>query len=120
MATVDNTVLNASLEECREAERVVICSSEPATYAAVAGVTLLVNASPVHGTTEDYAGGRQFTTAAASGLTATESGEGTHYAYVNDTNSILLAVQTVLSSPAMVSGSDYNIQAITIQQPGPV
>jgi hypothetical protein len=119
MAKVADSVLNAGLEEIRTAERVVVCSSEPATYAAVAGVTLVANASPSHGAVEDYAGGRQFTTAAATGLTATATGTGTHYAYVDDSSTELLCTQTLDSSVSITSGDTYNIAAITVQAPDP-
>lgn len=119
MGYVANSVLDASLEEIRTAERVLICSAKPTTYAEAIADILVENDSPTHGTIEDYASGRQFTTEAVSSKTATGTGTGAYYAYVDDTNSELLCAQTLSSSIAITSGTDYNIAAIMIQSPDP-
>jgi hypothetical protein len=117
MASIDTSVLDAALEEIKTAERIVICSSEPTTYSEAIATILLENSSPVHGDIEDYTDGRQFTTEAISSVTASSSGTATYYAYINDTNSLLLAVQTLSASITIASGSSYDISTVTIQNP---
>ncbi len=117
MAVVNDSVLDAGLEEIRTAERVLICTAEPATYAAAIADILVENDAPTHGAIEDYTGGRQFTTEAVTGKTASATGTGAYYAYVDDTNSELLATQSLSATVSITSGESYNIGAITIQNP---
>ncbi len=112
----DSSVLDASLDKVKEADRVVACSADPANFAGVAAVTLAVNATPSHGANEDYASGRQFTTAAATGITATATGTAAYYAYVDDTLSVLLRTYDI-TNVEVTSGTAYNFSSVTVQQP---
>jgi hypothetical protein len=90
-------------------DREVLCSSLPATYAAVEAATLAAVAI----TSGDFTkaagtdGGRKTTVGAKTGVTPTATGTGTHIVLVDDTTSELTAVTPVARSGAINNANGY-------------
>lgn len=102
-----------------EATHLHVCTSEPASFAAVAGVSLGAKASLTIGAPADFGAGRKVTVAAVtSGMTATATGTGTHWAIVDTPNSRLLASGALTASQAITSGNPINTPAFDIEMPG--
>jgi hypothetical protein len=102
-------------------ERLVVCSSEPASYAAVAGATLgdiAFGAADVSAPTS-AGGGRQVTYAAKTDIAVDTSGTATHVALVDDTGTELLIVTSISNSQAVTGGNTMDTSAFThtIQDP---
>lgn len=118
MAAVNDSVLDAALDNIKTATRLLLCSSEPADYAAAVAATLAQKDTPVFGSNTDYAGGRQFTVSAITDAFGTATGTATHYALVNVTGTSLLATQSLSAAfPITVGQTDIEINAFTIQNP---
>lgn len=89
-----------------EATHLHICTSEPASFAAVAGVSLGAKASLDIGAPATAGTGRKVTVAAiTTGMTASATGTATHYAIVDQANSRLLAASALEDSQAITSGN---------------
>lgn len=108
---VDNTVLDGALNVIKTTVlRQVVCSAQPADYAGVAAVALAAAATTsadftiADGTTS----GRKVTMSAKNGVTIDTSGNATHVALVDDTNSILRYV-TTCSTLALTSGGGNTV-----------
>jgi hypothetical protein len=94
--------------------RIDICSSEPATYAAVAGVSLGNKTSASVGVTEDGdANGRKVVVAAVTDGSVTGTGTATHYA-ITDAASILVATGALSASQAVTSGNTFTLAAFDL------
>lgn len=94
--------------------RAVLCTTEPANYAAVAGVTLVsytVDSSDFTKGNGDTSG-RKITLAQQSGNNASASGTAGHLALTNGTDT-LYAVLTV-TSQAVTSGNPVTINAVDV------
>lgn len=100
--------------------RMVICSDEPANYAAVAGVALAdvaIDSSDI--TVQAGAvSGRRATVAAQSEIEIDMSGDADHVALVNDNDSELLYVTTATQQPLTQGGTvSTNAWDIEIRAP---
>lgn len=101
-------------------DKLHICSSQPANFAAVAGVTLGNKASPACGVPENGASsGRRVIVAAITDGSVTGTGTATHYALVDEAGTELLAAHTLSASQAVTSGNTFTLDAISITIPDP-
>jgi len=122
MATLSDRVYDNGLTVLdTEANRVDICSAEPATYAAATSTNTLGNttsitiSAPADGDTS----GRKVTLSAISGASVTATGTATHFAITDTTNSRLLATGSLSSSQAVTSGNTFSLTAVDIEIPDP-
>jgi hypothetical protein len=120
---VPNAVLDAALDEViNNADRVTLCSGEPADYAAAttlsgSGGNMLADVAVGTGDFTKADGdvsGRKATVAAQSGVTIDESGTVDHYAIVDDTNSAMKYI-TVTGSTSVTAGQSRDVQAWDIE-----
>lgn len=120
MPLLHDVVLDAALNTIVSAgSRLDICSSEPATYGAVAGVSLGNKTSiSVAAPSDRSGGGRKVTVAAITNGSVTGSATATHYAITNGSNTIYAT--GVLSAPqAVVSGAAFTLTTFDIGIPDP-
>ena len=118
MALVNDSVLDAALTQIKTATRLLLCSSEPADYAAAIAAEVGQKDTPTLGAITDYAGGRQFTVAAITDAVGTADGTATHYALVNVAGTELLATQSLLSPFAVTNGqTGIQIDEFNVQNP---
>lgn len=121
MALVNDSVLDAALTQIKTATRLLLCSSEPADYAAAVAATLATKDSPTLGAIGDGTGGRKFTVAAITDAVGNATGTATHYALVNVAGTELLATKSLSASFAVTSGAtDIEIDAFDINNPDAV
>lgn len=120
MAYLNDRVFDSGLAILdTEADRIYLCSQQPATYAeasstyALGVVTGISIGAPADGTPD----GRAVTVGAASGGTITATGTATHYAIVDSANSRLLASSTLTASQAVTSGNTFALGAFTVRFP---
>ena len=98
------------------ATRAVLCTTEPANYAAVAGVTLCsytIDSTDFTKAAGDVSG-RKITLSQQTGNTASASGTGAHLALTNGTNT-LYGVWTV-TSQSVTSGNPVTINAVDLME----
>lgn len=102
-----------------EANRLDICSKEPANYAEATSTFTLGNKTSISvGSPEDRSpSGRKVVVAAITGGTVTGTGTASHYAVVDTNNSRLLAAGSLSSSQAVTSGNTFSLGAIDIGIP---
>ena len=104
-----------------EADKLYLCSQQPATFAeatstyALGNKTAISVGSPADGTVN----GRRVTVGAISGGSITATGTATHYALVDSTNSRLLAAHTLSASQAVTNGNTFSLAAFDITIPDP-
>lgn len=111
------TVLDA------EATHLYICSSEPTSYAAAVTAKLGTQALAAGGIGAPAArspDGRKVTVAAITAGSVTATGTGSHYAIVDETNSRLLATNSVTASQVLTAGNTFSTAAFDIGIPGAV
>ena len=120
MAFLNDRVLDQGLTILdTEADRIYLCSQQPATYAeatstyALGNVTGIAISAPADGTPD----GRAVTVSAASGGSITASGTATHYAIVDSANSRLLASSTLTASQAVTSGNTFALGSFSVRFP---
>lgn len=118
---VDNSVLDAPLDFlANNSEREVLCSAEPTDYANVSTVAL-ADAALTSGDftiSDGDTSGRKTTIAAKAGTAIDTTGQSTHIALVDDTNSILRYVSTAPSTSLDSSGTvDIGSWKIEIADP---
>jgi hypothetical protein len=103
-----------------EANRLDICSSEPATYAAATGAASLGNKTSlsIGAPATRTPSGRRVTVAAFSDGNVTATGTATHWAIVDTVNSRLLATGNLASSQAVTNGNVFSLGAFDIGIPG--
>lgn len=107
-----------------EADKIFICSSEPATYTAASSTNALGNKAFSVGAAfgspaARSPSGRKVTSAAISDGTVTGSGTASHWAVVDSVNSRLLASSSLGSSQPVTSGNVFTLGAFDIGIPGP-
>ena len=122
MATINDRVLDNGLTILDlEANRVDICSQEPASYAEATSTYTLGNQTSISiGAPADRsAGGREVTMAASSGGTVTGTGTATHYAIADTTNSRLLVTGSLTASQAVTTGNTFSLEALSVGIPDP-
>ena len=115
MAFINDEVRNQGLNYAdTNGTRIDICSSEPATYAAVAGVSLGNKAGLNTGATQDGAvNGRRVIVPAITDGSVTGTGTATHWA-LTDAAAILVATGALSASQAVTSGNTFTLDAISI------
>jgi len=120
MATLGNNVFDKGLSYlATNGTRLDICSSEPATYAAVAGVSLGNKTSLSIGAPGDRTGGgRKVTVAQITDGLVTATGTATHYAITNG-SSELLATGSLAAPQAVTEGNVFTLTAFDIGIPDP-
>lgn len=105
-----------------EATAIHICSAEPSSYANVASVTLgnkALDSGGIGAPAARTPNGRRVTVAAISDGTVTGSGDASHYAIVDSSNSRLLVANTLESTRAVVTGNPFTLAAFDIGIPAP-
>ena len=105
-----------------EATTLHICSSEPATFGAVASVTLgnvALGAADIGAPGAGSPNGRQVTVQSKTGGNVTATGTASHYAITDTTNSRLLAASTLTASQAVTNGNTFATSSFTIRIPSP-
>lgn len=117
MTYLNDRVLDEGLSALQaEGEQLHICSSEPATFAAVAGVSLGTSGSMSVGAPANASpNGRKVTVAAVTNGTVNADGTATHYAIVDNTNSRLLVANTLDESQEVYDGNPFTTAAIDVR-----
>lgn len=120
MAYLNDRVLDLGLTVLdTEANRLDICSQEPASYAeATSTYTLGNKTSPTVGAPADRSpDGRKVTVSAISDGTVTGTDDATHWALTDTSNSRLLATGALSASQAVTSGNTFTLGAFDIGIP---
>jgi hypothetical protein len=124
MPYLDNHVYDNGLSRLDlEATTFHICSSEPATFGGVAGVTLgnkALASGDINAPSAGSPNGRKVDVAALSGGNVTGSGTATHFAITDATSSRLLAAGALSASQAVTAGNTFSTAAFTIRIPAAV
>ena len=121
MTVLAQTVFDAGLQLITtNANKIVICSQEPATYTEANSTyklgekTSVTVGSPSAGSPD----GRQVTVPAVTSGTVTTSGTATHHALVDTVNSVLYAAKSLSASQAVTSGGNtFSTSSYTIRIP---
>lgn len=122
MATLNDRVLDNGLTVLdTEANRVDICSQEPASYAEATSTYTLGNETSISisAPADASPNGRKVTLAAVSGASVTGTGTATHYAISDTGNSRLLATGSLSASQVVTSGNTFSLTASDISIPDP-
>lgn len=122
MATINDRVLDNGLTILDlEANRVDICSQEPASYAEATSTYTLGNETSISisAPADASPNGRKVTLAAVSGASVTGTGTATHYAISDTGNSRLLATGSLSASQVVTSGNTFSLTASDIRIPDP-
>jgi len=117
MSSLADEVLDAALQYIEDnVENLYICSSEPANYAAVSGVTLGSKASPgITGPANGDTSGRKTTVDAITDGSVSANGTASHWAITDNSASILLASGALDSSQSVTSGNTFTLEAFDIE-----
>ena len=121
MAFIADRVLDLGLNVLStEANRLDICSSEPADFTAATTTASLGNKTSLsvgnpEARTPD---GRKVTVALITDGVIDGTGTATHYAIVDTVNSRLLATGSLSASQAVTSGNTFTLAAFDIGIPG--
>jgi hypothetical protein len=107
-----------------EADKIFICSAEPATYTAATTTNALGNktfsAGAAFGSPAARSpSGRKVTSAAITDGSVTGTGTASHWAVVDSANSRLLAAYSLAASQAVTSGNPFTLAAFDIGIPAP-
>lgn len=117
-SNVHDDVLDAALNVIKTNATILhICSSLPANYAGVAGVTLGNKTPPAFTGPADHTSGRKITVTAITDGTVTATGTASHYAIVDGTR--LLCAQALGATQAVTSGNAFTLGATIIALPDP-
>lgn len=122
MATINDRVLDNGLTILDlEANRVDICSQEPASYAEATSTYTLGSETSISisAPADASPNGRKVTLAAVSGASVTGNGTATHYAISDTGNSRLLATGSLSASQVVTSGNTFSLTASDIRIPDP-
>jgi len=122
MATLNDRIFDNGLTVLdTEANRIDICSTEPATYAEATSTYTLGNSTSLSiGAPADRSGGgREVTVAAISDGSVTATGTAAYYAIVDTVNSRLLATGSLSASQVVTSGNTFTLTSVTIGIPDP-
>lgn len=122
MATLNDRVYDNGLTVLdTEANRLDICSQEPATYTAATSTYTLGNKTSlsIGAPAARSGGGREVTIASFTDGAVTGNGSATHYAIVDTVNSRLLATGSLSSSQTVTSGNTFSLAAFKIGMPAP-
>lgn len=119
----DNTLDNGLAALKAAADRIYICSAEPATYTAATSTNALGNKTLSAGAVFPGAiaagspSGRKLTTVAVTDGTVTASGTASHWAIVTSGSTRLEAANSLASSQAVTSGNTFTLGAFDIRLP---
>lgn len=102
-----------------EANRLDICSSEPATFTAATTTASLGNKTSlsVGAPADRTPNGRRVTVAAITDGTVTATGTATHWAITDTVNSRLLATGALSASQSVTNGNTFTLGAFDIGIP---
>ena len=121
MSTLHNDVFDSGLSQLDTlADRLDICSQEPATYAEATSTYTLGNETSitVSAPADRGAGGREVTVSAIAAGSVTGTGTATHYSLVDVSATKLLATGSC-GSVAVTSGNDFTLTEFDIAIPDP-
>lgn len=121
MAYLNPLILDNGLSALTSgANRLDICSSEPATYAAATGAASLGNETgyTVGAPADRAPSGRRVTARAVTDGEVTATGTATHWAITDTANSRLLATGSLAASQSVTSGNTWTTAAFDIGIPG--
>ena len=107
-----------------DANRIDICSQEPATYVEATATYTLGNAAGgdfpgISAPGDRGGGGREVTVSAVVTGTVTGTDTATHWAITDTINSKLLATGALSSSQSVTSGNTFTLTSFTIGIPDP-
>lgn len=112
--SVNSAVLDLALNDVKtNGNKMVVCSSQPTTYAEANATYMLANVTMASGDYTLAAGdtsGRKVTTASKTGITISNSGTATHVAIIDTVNSVLKLV-TTCTSQALSTGGTVDVPA---------
>lgn len=113
--SVDNTnILDVALNVIKNnANKMVVCSAQPTTFAEANATFMLANVAMASGDFTLAAGdvsGRKVTSGAKTGIAITNSGTATHVAWIDTVNSLLYVV-TTCTSQALSTGGTVDVPA---------
>lgn len=123
MPLLADYILDAALSKLDvEANRLDICSSEPATYTAATSTFSLGNKTSLSiGAPADRSpNGRKVTVATFADGNVTATGTASHYAVVDTANSRLLAASALAASQSVTNGNSFALTAFDIGIPDAV
>jgi len=121
MAFINDSALDAALNDINDGDRVDICSSEPSNYTEATSTNTLGNktsvsvGSPAAGDTS----GRKVTIPAITDGSVTADGTASHWALSDVTGTELKAAQDLTSTQAVTNGNDFSLGALDIEFPDP-
>lgn len=123
MTVLAQRVYDAALNDIvSNANKVTICSAEPATFTD-ANSTLKLGEKTSVTVGAAAAGspdGRQVTVPAITGGSVTATGTASHHALIDTVNSVLFAAKSLSATQAVVNGNTYSATAYTIRIPAAV
>lgn len=120
MAFINDRVFDLGLNVLdTEANRLDICSTEPATFTAATVTNTLGNKTSLSiGTPADGSpNGRAVTVATFSDGAVTATGTASHWAITDTVNSRLLATGALAASQAVTNGNTFSLAAFAIRIP---
>lgn len=118
MPTLNDRVFDNGLTVLdTEANRVDICSQEPTTYTAATSTYTLGNTTSISisAPTDGDTSGRKVTLAAITGASVSGTGDATHYAISDTSNTRLLVTGSLSASQAVTSGNTFSLDAVDIE-----
>ena len=114
MAYINDEVFDQGLDYAdTNGTRIDICSSEPASYAAIAGVTLGNDTVNTGATQNGASSGRRVIVPAITAGSVTGTGTATHWA-LSDASAILVATGALTAPQGVTSGNTFTLDAISI------
>lgn len=119
---LNNAVYDAALDKVATCTNLTFCSSQPANYAAIAGVTLAAAVLTAGNGNGDYliadgdVSGRKLTVGAQTGMVPTGNGTIT-YAVLDDGSTLLAATTT--TSQAVLTSETWDSPAFDIELADP-
>lgn len=122
MSYLNDRVLDNGLSALTaEANKLLICNAEPATYTEANSTFALGNkASPtVSSPSARTPTGRKVTVSAITDGTIATTGTASHWALVDTANTRLLAAAALSTTQAVTSGNTFTLGTIDIGIPGP-
>ena len=118
MAFIADIVFDSGLSYITtNADRVDICSLEPATYTAATSTNTLGNETTITTTgpsDADTGTGRRAIIDAITAGSVTGTGTASHWAVTRTTGSVLIATGSLASSQAVTNGNTFTLDAISI------
>jgi hypothetical protein len=113
--TLDDRVFDFGLDVLdTEADKILICSAAPTSFAEANSLMLgYKNSYAVGSPANRSGGGREVTKPAVSGGTVQNSGTATHHALLDTVNERLLETKALSASQAVTAGNTWSTTAAT-------